>query len=148
MHPFAFERPIVVQHHTVQPQDDHRQLLGAKRGDEPAAQHPAKLRQMMLAKGHEKPLHRMGGEHLDGLGLNHRGVAGVALQMIKMKQMPPGAVEEKADQLLEHLLYGLTLAAFAQPREAGGDLLQPPPCRRNRSTKLNPPRLLMVSSGG
>jgi hypothetical protein len=67
--------------------------------------------------------------------------------MIKMHQMPPGAVEEKADQLLEHLVHGLTLAAFAQPREARGDLLQPSPMS-DRATRLNPPRLLKVSSVG
>jgi len=50
--------------------------------------------------------------------------AGVVLQMIKMNQMPPGASEEKSDQLLEHLLHGLACATFAQPREVRGDLLQ------------------------
>jgi len=44
--------------------------------------------------------------------------------MIKMNQMPPGASEEKSDQLLEHLLHGLACAVFAQPRESRGDLLQ------------------------
>jgi len=53
MHPFAFERLIVVQHHTVQPQDDHAGFSAQKLGDEPVAQQLAKLRQMMLAKGHE-----------------------------------------------------------------------------------------------
>jgi len=58
--------------------------------------------------------------------------------MIKMNQMTPGAIEEKADQLLEHLLHGLACAASAQPREARGDLLQPSPMS-DRATRLNPP---------
>jgi len=70
--------------------------------------------------------------------------AGVVLQMIKMNQMPPGASEEKSDQLLEHFLHGLACAAFAQPREARGDLLQPSPTS-DRATRLNPPRQLAPS---
>jgi hypothetical protein len=50
---------------------------------------------MVLAEGHEKPLHRLRGKHLPGRTLYHRRVTGILLQMIKMYQMPPAAIEEK-----------------------------------------------------
>jgi hypothetical protein len=52
---------------------------------------------------------------------------GILLQMIKMHQMPPAAIKEKADQLLEYLAHRLPFAAFTQAREPGGNLLQPAP---------------------
>jgi hypothetical protein len=60
-----------------------------------------------------------------GGGLNHRRMAGVLLHLNKMHHLPPRAVKEKENKLVEDLRHRLALATFTQPREARGYLLQP-----------------------
>jgi len=81
----------------------------------------------------------MRGKHLPGRALNHRRMPGILFQMIKMHQMPPAAIEEKADELFEYLAYGLPFSAFTQTREPGGNLLQPAPVTQKPSHQAQSP---------
>ena len=54
----------------------------------------------------------MRGKHLIWLSLNASRIAFIALQRIKVDQMPAGTIQKKAKQLLEDFCHGLSLAAF------------------------------------
>jgi len=78
------------------------------------------------AEGSQETLDGVGGSHLAGLGLNDSRVALVLPELIEPDQVPAGAVQKEAEELVEESGHGKPFGAFAhrakKPIDVGKDL--------------------------
>src|SRR6056297_206527 len=92
---------IIVHYHGINAQVDYFGLLDPQAPDKKALQQAAKKKSSYSGKRVEKTFDPMRGGHVFYVGFNAAGISSVHGQLIKITQVPTGAVSHKTQHLLE-----------------------------------------------
>jgi len=107
------QRIVVIHHHGIDTQLDDIGPGDLQAPEKKGLQQSAEQKYPRPGKSLEKPFDLMGRGHVCPSSLNAVGIPFILGNLIKIGQMPTGAIDEKAQHLLEKLRNGQTLTALA-----------------------------------
>ena len=105
---------IIVHHHRIDTQLDQFWLGDLQSPKKKGLQKATKHKYAHPGKTVEKAFDLMGGGHMASRCLDTTGIALIVFELVKVGQMPTGAVYEEAQHLLEKLRYANAFSVFAK----------------------------------
>ena len=109
---------VVVHAHDIDVEQDDLRLADLEPPEEKLEQDPAANPDQRPREGLKEAFDPMGRNHVAGDGLDGRSIAPILLQGIEVGQVPAGAVQEEAKDLLEKTLDGDPFAVFTKTPKA------------------------------
>ena len=91
----ALRGSVIIHHHGVQAQDNYLGFQDLQPPTEKLLQQGAEQPDTIPGESGKKPFDRMLGEHLFGSRLAAGGVSVILFQVIKVNQMPTGAIYQE-----------------------------------------------------
>src|SRR6056297_1722802 len=108
---------VIVHHHGINAQFDHIRLFDLQAPNEKLLQQTPEQENPGPGKRIEKAFHLVRRSHLFDIGLNGSSIALISGELVKIDQMPAGAVCHEAENLLKKFEYIRAFSAFAHRPE-------------------------------
>jgi hypothetical protein len=108
---------VVIHHHRIDTQLDYIRLDDLQSPEKEGLQKFSKQEHSCPGKSFEESFDLMRRCHVPCRRLDAAGIAGILRKLVEIGQSPTGAIDEKAEYLLEKFMYCETLSAFTDGTE-------------------------------